>query len=76
MQVRFLALLSGSGIWHCCELWYRSQTRLRSYVAVAAAAPVQPLAWELPYAALKRKEGREKGRIAEFLHSDNQSTGQ
>ena len=32
-----LALLSGSGIQHCCELWYRSQARLRSFMAVAVA---------------------------------------
>ena len=28
-------LLSGLRIWHCCELWCRSQTRIRSQVAVA-----------------------------------------
>ena len=32
-----LALLSGLGIWHCCELWCRSQMELRSHVAVAVA---------------------------------------
>ena len=26
---------SGSGIWHCCELWRRSQTWLGSHVAMA-----------------------------------------
>ena len=41
MQVRSLASLSGLRIWHCRELWHKS----------AAAAPIQPLAWELPYAA-------------------------
>jgi len=35
LQVRSLALLSGSRIWHCHELWCRSQTRLRSGIAVA-----------------------------------------
>ena len=30
-----LALLSGSGIQHCRERWYKSQTQLRSQVAVA-----------------------------------------
>ena len=30
-----LALLSGLRIWHCHELWYRSQTWLASGVAVA-----------------------------------------
>ena len=33
----------------CCELWYRSQMQLGSRIAVAVAAPIQPLAWELPY---------------------------
>ena len=34
-------------------LWCRSQTQLRSRVAVAlaATAPIRPLAWEPPYAA-------------------------
>ena len=45
--------LSGLWIWHCRELWYRSQTCLKSYlaVAVAAAALIQPLASEFLYAA-------------------------
>ena len=30
-----LALLSGLRIWHCRELWCRSQTQLRSHVVVA-----------------------------------------
>ena len=34
-QVRSLALLSGLGIWPCCELWCRSQTWLASLVVVA-----------------------------------------
>ena len=33
--VQFLASLSGLRIWCCPELWGRSQTRLRSHVAVA-----------------------------------------
>ena len=33
--VQSLTLLSGSGIQHCCELWWRSQKWLRSHVAVA-----------------------------------------
>ena len=43
------ASLSGLRIRRCCELWCRP----------AAAALIQPLAWELPYAtgmALKRKK--------------------
>ena len=33
--VGFLAWLSGLRIWHCHELWCRSQTRLGCGVAVA-----------------------------------------
>ena len=51
--------LTGLKIWLCCELWRRSRTQLRS--GVAAAAPIGPLAWELPCpfradATLKRKK--------------------
>ena len=34
-QVQSLASLSGLRIWHCHELWYRSQARLISCIAVA-----------------------------------------
>ena len=37
LEVRPLALLSGLRTRRCCELWCRSQTRLRSHVAVALA---------------------------------------
>ena len=37
MQVQSLASVSGLRIWHCGELWCRSQTWLRSHVAVALA---------------------------------------
>ena len=49
-QVQSLALLSELRIWHCHELWCRSQTRLGSGIAVAvvyglaATALIQPLA--------------------------------
>ena len=36
MQVQSLALLGRLRIWCCCKLWYRSQTPLRSGIAVAA----------------------------------------
>ena len=40
----------------CHELWCRSQTQLRSLIAAAmvevARAPIQPLAWEPPYASI------------------------
>ena len=37
IRVRSLASLSRLGIWHCRELWYRSQMQLGSRVAVAVA---------------------------------------
>jgi len=37
LQVRSLASLSGLRIHRCGELWYRSQTRLGSHIAVAVA---------------------------------------
>ena len=36
-QVRSLASLSGLRIWHCRELWCRSQVQLGSHVAVAVS---------------------------------------
>ena len=49
MQAQSLASLSGLRIWHCHELWYRSQMQLGSGIAVAlawqaATAQIQPLA--------------------------------
>ena len=41
----FLASISGLRIRHCCELWCKSQTRLRSHVAVAVK---KKNLWELP----------------------------
>ena len=35
LWVQSLAFLGVLKIWHCRELWYRSQTQLRSCVAVA-----------------------------------------
>ena len=50
IQVWSLALLSVLRILCFRELQHRP----------AAAAPIQPLAWELPYAALKRKKKKKK----------------
>ena len=51
---------------HCCELWCRSQTLLRSCCgcdgSLAAAALIQPRAWECPYTvgvALNSKKKKE-----------------
>ena len=54
-------------IWHCRELWCRSQTQLRCRVAVPVAiVSIRPLAWEPPYAkgeALKRPKKKKKSPI-------------
>ena len=63
LWVRSLALLSGLRIQGCRELWCMSQMPLRFGIAVAVAelapaAPIWPLAWELPCAvpaSLKKK---------------------
>ena len=72
-KVLSLALLSGLRIWCCCKLWWRPQTRLGSHVVVVwlwhwltAAAPIQPPAWELPFAtcaALKREKKKKWGKL-------------
>ena len=80
-----LALLSGLRMQCCHELWCRSQTQLRFGVAwldlarswiwlgcrTAAAAPIQPLAWEPPYAtgaALKKENPKQTKKIVAFLY--------
>ena len=52
MWVQFLALLSGSGIRHCPELWGRLQmgsdpALLWPWCRLTAAAPIGPLPWKL-----------------------------
>ena len=64
MRVQSLASLSGVRIQPCHELRHRSQTRFRSRFAVcrqAAAAPIRPLACELPCSAGAARKGREGG---------------
>ena len=68
-QVRTLAPLRELRIWHCCELWYRLEKQLGSYIAVAVVAvPIGPLAWEPPYTARvalerqKYKKKKKKGK--------------
>ena len=56
-------LASGLRIWRCCELWRRSNTWLISDMAVAVAlatAPLQPLAWEPPYASYVALESKKE----------------
>jgi len=68
-QVQSLALLSELRIWCCRELWCRSQTWLGSSVAVAvlyATAPIRPLAWEPPYAAVVALRRQKIKKLKEF----------
>ena len=70
MWVWSLALLSGLRMRHCHELWYRSQTWLRSHIAVtvaeaSAVALIQSLAWKFPYGAsvaLKKEKKKKRKR--------------
>ena len=68
LQVQCLALISGSGIQCCCEVWYRSQMRLRSRIAMAVvqangySSDLTP-SLGTPYAtgvALKSKQTKNK----------------
>ena len=77
MWVQSLALLSGLRIWQCHELWCRSQTQLRSHVAVvwvySCSSDSTPSLgtsichWCGPKWTRKtgRKEGRKGGRKKE-----------
>ena len=67
-------LLSELRIWHCLELWCRSQTWHRPSLLwlwhrPVATAPIRPLAWEPPYAvgaALEMAESQKKQAIVKF----------
>jgi len=78
LQVQSLTLLSGLSIQHCHELWCKSQTWLRSRVALAlawarATARIRPLAWEPPYAVgealekAKRPKSQKKKKNTELI---------
>ena len=66
MWIWSLAFLSGLSIWHCLELWCRSQMQLRLlwlWYRPAAVARIWPLTWELPYASgasLKKQKVKKK----------------
>ena len=79
IRVRSLALLSGSGIGHCPELWCRSQMLLDPalqwlWCRQAAVAPVQPLAWKLPCArdvALKKGKTNKQKKAKRKKEKEN-----
>ena len=68
MQVQSLGSLSGLHIWHCmsCGVGHRhglDLALLGLWCRLAAAAPIQPLAWELSYAmgaGLKKRQKETK----------------
>ena len=69
-KVRSLVSLNELRIRHCCKLWFRSQTWLRSCVA-AATAPIRPLAWEcsrVVVLALKDKK-KKKTKVKKSVPS-------
>ena len=81
MWVWSLASLSGLGIWHCHELWCRSQigldaTLLWLWLWMAAAAPLRPLAWELPHTTGVALKKRGRGRRRETWGCHQQSAAQ
>ena len=63
MWVQSLALLSGLRIRYCLSLGRSSDLALLFlWPRLAVAVPIQPLAWELPYAvggALKKKKKKK-----------------
>ena len=70
------ASLRGLRIWPCSELWCKLQTQGSDPVLqwlwhrLAAAVPIRPLAWKLPYAAgaaLKKKEKKKKKKRKKFM---------
>ena len=68
MQVWSLASLSGLRTQHCHELWCRSTNLvlLWQWHRPEAIVPIQPPAWEPPYAvgaALKKRMGRRRIRV-------------
>ena len=73
---QFPASLCGLRIQHWRALWCRLQRQLSAPVLLwlwcrsAAVAPIQPLAWELPYAmgiALKRPKKKKKKKETHLL---------
>ena len=68
LQVRPLALLSVLRIWCCHELWCRLRrgwdpTLLWLWCRLEATAPIKPLAWEPPYAAVAALEKAKRQKI-------------
>ena len=69
-QVHSLASPSGLRIWHCHELWCRSQMWLWLQCRPAATAPIGPLAREPLYAssvALKNQKKKKKEKKIFFV---------
>ena len=71
--IQSLALLSGSGIQRCHELWCGLQTWLGSCVVVAVA-PIQTLSWELLYATDVTLETKKKPKTKKQPKPPNKPT--
>ena len=72
--VQSLTSLSGLRIRHCHELWCRWQTQLRSGIAVTGVGQwlqfrFDPLAWEPPDMALKRKKKKKATVLLKYDES-------
>ena len=79
MEVQSLISLSGLRIWHCRELWCRSQTQLGSQVAVAVAqasgyssnlTPGLETSYAKGAAPKDRQTDRKKERKRDAKHSN------
>ena len=67
LQVQSLVWLRGLRIWHCHELWYRSQmgsdwALLWLWRRPGATALIRPLTWEPPCAVIVTQEKGKKKR--------------
>ena len=71
MQVQSLSLLSGSEIWHCCELWCKLQMQLGSCVAVAVAGSYSSDLTPSLGTSIYRGEALKKKRNNYWLHSSS-----
>ena len=76
IRVKSLASISGLRTRRCCKLQHRSQVQLNLallwlwWCEPAAVAPIQPLVWEVPYAAKylpkKQKKKKKKKKIIKW----------
>ena len=75
LQVQSLVWLRGLRIWHCHELWYRSQM---GSCRPGATALIRPQTWEPPCAVIVTQEKGKKKKKNKLKknESDGSSEGQ